>query len=155
MKQLVKGSFSCGLLCLLIVFPASLAAQEWSAEQKQVWTAVEAQWRVENNLEEFLATMHPNFSGWSYGDPLPSDKASVKKWHGHNLDKERIFLFELKPVAIQVHGTVAVVHYYYREVVKGIEGKEETRSGRFTDVWMKDGEKWLVIGWHGGQTAKE
>ncbi len=71
------------------------------------------------------------------------------------MQREKRLLHELKPVSIQIYGDVAVVLYYYTEVVKNAEGKETTRSGRWTDVWLKQGDGWVAIGWHGGQTSED
>ncbi len=50
-------------------------------------------------------------------------------------------------------GNVAIVHYYYSTLIKNVEGKERNRSGRWTDILMKQGDKWVLIGDSGGRTS--
>lgn len=59
-------------------------------------------------------------------------------------------MYEINPVAIKIHGNVAIVHYYYLRVRKDAEGKEELEQGRWTDILMKQKDKWVLIGDHGG-----
>jgi len=47
------------------------------------------------------------------------------------------------------------VHYYYTYLYKDVEGKQKTSQGRWTDILMKQGNKWVMIGDHGGQTSKD
>ena len=60
---------------------------------------------------------------------------------------------EIKPVGINIHDNVAIVQYYYSRILSDVEGKEKTISGRWTDVLMKQEDKWVMIGDHGGASA--
>ena len=62
-------------------------------------------------------------------------------------------VYEINPVAIKIFGNVAIVHYYYTQVVKDAEGKQTTRSGRWTDILMKQDDRWVIIGDHGGPAS--
>lgn len=44
--------------------------------------------------------------------------------------------------------------HYYTQVVKNAEGKEENVEGRWTDILMKQGDRWVLIGDHGGRIKK-
>ncbi len=70
------------------------------------------------------------------------------------METAEILLHEVRPVSIQVYGNVAIVHYYYVLVYENAEGSEKTSRGRWTDILMKQGNMWVVIGDHGGQTAQ-
>jgi hypothetical protein len=39
----------------------------------------------------------------------------------------------------------------YTRLYKDSEGKEKREAGRWTDILMKDGNKWVLIGDHGGE----
>lgn len=54
-----------------------------------------------------------------------------------------------------MYGNIAFVHYYYDQVVKDAEGKEKSESGRWTDILMKQGDKWVMIGDHGGPSPND
>lgn len=57
-----------------------------------------------------------------------------------------------KPLAINVYGNVAVVHYLWFSTARDASGEENTSFGRFTDVFMKQGNKWVLIADAGGAT---
>ena len=64
-------------------------------------------------------------------------------------------MYDIQPAAIKIHGNVAFVHYHYVQVVKDAAGKDKETSGRWTDILMKQGDKWLLIGDNGGRTSKD
>jgi ketosteroid isomerase-like protein len=96
--------------------------------------------------------MHEGYLGWNSGSPLPSSKAESSKWMKHFWNKRKVTIYEIKPVGIGVFGDVAVVHYYYTMMVANEEGKEKDMNGNWTDVLMKQGDKWVLIGDHGGNS---
>jgi len=157
MKRFTGSSFLLTALCFILPVSTPLRAQEWSAAQKDVWKNVEAYTALntQRNLEGFLEYFHADYCGWAYEDALPSDKASIRKYIEYRWKTTKILFSEIKPVAIKIYGNVAIVHYYYTTVYADAEGKEKSASGRWTDILMKQGDKWVMIGDHGGQTSKD
>jgi hypothetical protein len=143
-------------VCLLLA-STPLFAQEWSAAQKEVWKNVEAYWALDaaGNLDGFMSYFHENYIGWELGEPMTANKTTVRKFIEHDYKTEKTVLYNITPVSINVFNNVAIVHYYYAEIVKDAEGKEKSRAGRWADVLMKQGDKWVLIGDHGGRTSKE
>lgn len=150
MKSLVKCVLI--MLCLTLLTSVQLFGQEWSEQQKEVWKNVETYWDLDakRDLEGFMSYFHHDYSGWFNRNALPSNKASVRKFLSHFFETTKIVVQQIQPVAIKIHGNMAIVHYYYSRVVKDVEGKERNRSGRWTDILMKQGGKWVLIGDHGG-----
>jgi len=132
--------------------PAPVLAQEWSAAQKDVWSNVQAYWEkfAQGDLEGFTAYMHADYRGWSYASPLPGDKATARKFLDHGFKTTKILVYNIKPVEIRIHGNVAVVHYFFTEISNDAEGKEKTSSGRWTDILLKQGDRWVMVADHGG-----
>jgi ketosteroid isomerase-like protein len=145
MKTLIV--FTCTLF-----ISASLWAQEWSAEQKDVWKNVETYWDLgaKGDIEGFLSYFHDDFSGWPNASPFPHDKDARVKFVKFSFSNTETVFYNITPLAIKIHGNVAFVHYYYLNVTKHGEKKESTEQGRWTDILMKQGEKWVMIGDHGG-----
>ena len=145
------------VLSFVLLATTSLYAQDWSAAQKEVWKNVEAYWALDaaGNLDGFMSYFHDNYMGWDINEPLPMDKAAVRKFIDYEYKTTKTLVYDIKPVAINVVGNVAIVDYYYTEIVKDAEGKEKSRSGRWADVVMKQGDKWVLIGDHGGRTSKD
>ena len=154
MKHFIKTGVALAALCATFV-TAPLFAQEWSAAQKEVWKNVEASWALydQGNLEGFMAYFHPDFRGWIYHAKLPNDKATVRKFVEHGMKTSKTLVTDIQPVAIQIHGNVALVYYYYAVIEEDAEGKEEVSSGRWLEILKKQGDKWVLIGDHGGRTS--
>jgi len=155
----MRPARSIGLVLLALALAAGpLAAQEWSAEQQEVWNTVQAYWdlAMQRDVAASMATIHPAYTGWSYGSDFPDDYASTEKWFKYNLEKYAWVLFELKPVAITVVDDIAVVHYFYTGMYTDLKKEEdESAQGRWTDILKKEGDKWLLIADHGGSTKDD
>ena len=147
----------CLIVAALLLLPSAyLYSQEWSAAQKEVWKNVEAYNAMADagNVEGFMAYVHNDYLGWNYESALPNDKASIRKFVEYAFKTSKTVLTSIKPTAIGVFGNFAYVHYYYAVIYKDAEGKEKAESGRWTDILMKQGDKWVMIGDHGGRTSR-
>lgn len=128
-------------------------AQQWTDAQKDVWTGVEKYWDV-NNAQEFLTYFDDSYMGWNNISTVPQSKANTAKWIENGMKNSTPVLHTLTPLTIWVKGDFAYVHYYYAQIQKNNKtGKDETSSGIWTDILMKKGGKWLLIGDHGGKTS--
>ena len=152
LSRFINGmAISCLVLFLFISMQTGIS-QEWSKEQQLVWKNVETYWKIagEENLQEYMSYFHDDYLGWAVNTPLPSTKANVSKWMKHWWSKINVTIYDIQPVGIAVFGDVAVVHYYYTMMVANEEGKESERTGSWTDILMKQGDKWVLIGDRGG-----
>jgi ketosteroid isomerase-like protein len=150
------GRLSAAVLACT-AFACALPAQEWSAAQKEVWSNVEAynQAYVKEDLEGFMAYVDDDYLGWSRGRALPGSKADVRKNLSYFFANYDVVLFDVKPVGIKIHGDVAFVHYYYMEVNRGKDGVDKREKGRWTDILQKKGQRWVMIGDHGGEDPSD
>jgi ketosteroid isomerase-like protein len=157
MKRLKSISFVRAVLCFFLPASMPLCAQEWSSAQKDIWKNVETYTAlgVERNVEGFLEYFHNDYCGWDYEDALPVNKVDLRNYlENSDWKMRKILYYDIKPVAIKIHGDIAFVHYYFAMLIKDGEGKEKSVSGRWTDILMKQGNKWFLIGDHGGKTSK-
>jgi ketosteroid isomerase-like protein len=156
-EEVLMRKLSVAVAAFLVLVTPMVHAQEWSAEQKDVWKNVQTYWALYDagNLEGYLSYFHNDYLGWSYRSPLPMDKASMKKFVEYDMKTSKPILSNIKPVAIGVFGNVAYADYYYTVMYKDAEGKTQSESGRWTDILMKQGDKWVLIGDHGGKTSKD
>ena len=148
----------CLAIAVLLLIPSAyLFSQEWSAAQKEVWKNVEAYNALADagNVEGFMAYVHNDYLGWNYQSGLPTDKAAVRKFVEYDFKTSKTILSNIKPAGIGVFGNVAYVHYFFMVIYKDADGKEKSASGRWTDILMKQGDKWVMIGDHGGRTSKD
>ena len=147
------------MLALALIFSLGVSsgfAQDWSPAQKEVWKNVNDYWAVmaKGDLNGFLDYFHADYSGWENDSPLPSNKEESKKWLTYAYQGTKILIYEIKPVGIKIFGDVAIVNYYYTMVKESQEGKKNAESGRWTDILLRQGNKWQLIGDHGGSDKK-
>jgi ketosteroid isomerase-like protein len=148
LKKLLALSFA-----MLFLFIANTSAQQWTDEQKNVWAGVEAYWAagMSENPMDFLNYFDDSYLGWSYDNEAPGTKADVQKSLGYWTTKGDVVYYIITPARIWVNGNFAYVHYYYTQVTESTDGKPNTEKGRWTDIIMKKGDKWVLIGDHGGE----
>ena len=122
----------------------------WSPAQREVWETVEELWRVSSagDLDSWFALVSDDFRGWSNSDPAPMNKetaryrASLRKW-------KRVF-YHVHPLAIDVHGDVAIVFYSFVTESEFPDGTRTPATGKWTDIFRRQGDTWLLIADSGG-----
>ena len=124
-------------VAVLAALAAPASAGEWSADQKEAWSAIEAYWEdyASGDVDGFLATMHDDYSGWSYDQPLPSGKKSAEKWMKFGVTKRETLIYEITPTAVVVGDGFAIAHYYF-EYVYTVDA-----SGRITRLELARGNR--------------
>jgi ketosteroid isomerase-like protein len=143
------------ILTIALLFGVGLSSvfsQEWSTAQKEVWKNVNDYWALlaKGDVSGFMEYFHSDYSGWETGTPLPSTKEESKKWLNYMSAGTKVPVYEIKPLAIKIYGDVAFVHYYFAMIKETSDGKKKSENGRWTDILMKQGNKWILIGDHGG-----
>jgi hypothetical protein len=97
---------------------------------------------------------HDDFLGWDLGQGFPTNKAERVALMGREFETFDTFFYVLKPAGIKIHDNIAIVHYYFTYTVKDLKGEETTGSGHWTDILMKQGNKWVMIGDAGGAVSE-
>ncbi len=140
------------LVAAIPVIPTHASGQQWSSAQSEVWQNVEAYWDLyaQEDLAGFLSYFHEDFSGWSAGDPVPTTKSDRAKGMPRAFATSNVVFYQIKPVAIRVHSQVAIVHYFFWMTLQDPTGEESSTQGHWTDVLMRQGDRWVMIGDAGG-----
>ena len=151
MKTLTKSILI--VLCITLISSAQLFGQEWSEEQKEVLSIVEAQWKagMEKDTTWPDKFLHENFLGWSNESPMPRDKSSIQEWDRYNSENSTTLLFELYPLGIAIQGNTAVVHYFYSLATESKKDGRKTVDGKFTDILVNENGTWRFLAWQGGE----
>ena len=133
------------------------AAQTWSPEQQAIWRLEEQQWKMAAAKDlSWIETMaHPNLNFWQTDQPMPRNKASLSRWTKYESANTTVLEQELFPISITITGNVAVVQYRYQVASENYKKERETVTGRYTDVFVKEGGRWLFITWAGGEDPKK
>ena len=152
----LRLTFSALLVFFSLTGFQTASAQEWepgeawSPAQQEVWATVQELWRVSSagDLDSWFALVSDDFRGWSNADPAPFTKdvaryrASLRVW-------KRIF-YDVHPLAIDIHGDVAIVFYSFVTESEYPDGSRTTATGKWTDIFRKQGDRWLLIADSGG-----
>jgi ketosteroid isomerase-like protein len=114
----------------------------------EVWRNVETYWSLyaAEDLEGFMGYFHDEFLGWVQGDWVPTNKADRRASLVRGFETGDLEWYSLKPVGIKVHGDVAIVHYLYTTNTRSADGEQASVTGAWTDILMKQGNKWVMIG---------
>jgi ketosteroid isomerase-like protein len=141
---------------VLITFTQNISAQQWSAEQQEVWKTIEEHWALneKGDLNGYLSQFDESYLGWNYSSEVPRDFGTITKRVKYFFQNRKILFYTIVPARIWVKDDFAFAHYYYTTISKDNAGVMTTDSGRWTDIFMKKGNKWLCIGDHGGKISK-
>jgi hypothetical protein len=155
-------------LSLTLVSAPRLGAQQFDSAHREVWQTVEARWRAwqAGDLEKMVALYHPRFHAWNrVSGRLDAHDALLARWRDA-LQSERILDVKLEPIAVELYGEFAAAFYVSRETVKQISATARTDAGsaagaeptvvtiRWSDYLVKDGGRWLFIGYGGSPCSQ-
>lgn len=137
---------------MLVVTGGAANAQTWSKAQTEVWEVILESYKAIDAQDVSWSDtwVFPDAKVWGPGHPVPRGRDGVKRWDTYNFSSGKNHVAEYSPVAIVVHDSTAVAHYYYTNASENREGKHVTTTGRCSDVLAKDGKSWKFIAWHCG-----
>ncbi|MDD3676703.1 nuclear transport factor 2 family protein [Thauera propionica] len=119
---------------------------DWSSAQAALWQHVCESWAVAQTRDaaRIAAGLHPAYVGWDMSAPLPHDRdAAVASVIGC---APRVDSWELLPLSVQIYGgRVGVVHYTYSATVVPAGKGAMTVTGKWSEVYLKQGGSWLMI----------
>jgi ketosteroid isomerase-like protein len=141
----------------LVAFAGVASAQTWSPESQEVWRVEEQQWKMaaEKDLSWIDKMVHPNVSYWDTDQPAPQNKASLSRWSRYESTNTTVLEQELFPITVTITGNIAVAQYRYSIARENYKKERETVKGRYTDVLVKEGGRWLFLAWAGGDDPKK
>jgi ketosteroid isomerase-like protein len=153
--QKISGLFS--LLFLFFFITSFASAQQWTAEQQDVWKGVQTYWEagMSSDPSNMLAYWDDSYYGWSYDNGAPGTKADVVKSFTYWYKKGKVQYYNITPARIWVNGDFGYAHYYFTMVTEDADGKPHTERGRWTDILMKKSGKWMLVGDHGGEIEND
>jgi ketosteroid isomerase-like protein len=137
------------ILVLAFFLPLTVQAQQWNAEQQEVWDVVEACFDTQDT-EDLMACYHDDFVGWGLGNGVPVNKADKRAINARVLESSDNVWQHLKPLSIEVRGDVAIVLYVFSFVERNkATGEETTGTVNWTDIMVLVDDRWLWLADHG------
>jgi len=101
-----------------------------------------------------MSYVHQDYRGSGHGSPIPIDKTIFRKQVEQLVKTYSVRSLFLQPTAIQVFGNTAIVHYIATITLKSVDGKEATSQTAYTDVFVKQGDKWLIVADNGNELKR-
>ena len=156
-KKQVPMKSTLIVIAIALLLPTVAGAQTWTVEQQELWRLEEQQWKMAaaKDLTWIETMVHPSAVVWGNEFPAPQNRTSLSRWGRYSVQNTTTLEQELFPIAIQITGSVAVVHYRYRVAQENAKKEREIVTGRYTDVFIRDGNRWLFITWAGGDDPKQ
>jgi hypothetical protein len=153
----MKSGFLYVLWMSLVFTGSNLSAQTLNADQQEVWRLEEQQWQMakDKDLSWIDKMVHANVSYWDVDSPGPQTKASLLRWNRYSNTNSTVLEQELFLNSITITGNIAVAQYRYSRAQENYKKEREQVSGRYTDVLVKEGGRWLFIAWAGGDDPKK
>jgi ketosteroid isomerase-like protein len=127
---------------IVIFWGSHVIGQEWTAEQKEIWKLIEADYELfkQGDLQGILASRHDDLVIWWYNRFFPMGKKalanSLKLWFA----SDKPVNWELKPLDIKVSGNVASVFYEFK-----YSGTIYSGHARSVLTLIRQDRRWLII----------
>lgn len=130
---------------------SSLTAQEWSKDQDAVWQEVKDGWAAwkSGDSDKAFDGIHENYLGWNNKDPLPTSKGKWMRSYEENKEFMKVDYYDIEPARILIEGDNAIIYYYFNFHMvyeKGEYKKESSMEGKNVEFYIKDGNKWKMLG---------
>lgn len=140
------------ILVILILSVSVGFAQQWSAEQKEVWKALEEQsaaW-TSGDMDAAEKFLHPDFVFWNNRNAIPGDRATAmaldRAWFGSGA---RFEVSVHTPLTILVYDDIAVLNFYARGYLAQPGEQPRWSTAQLSNVWKKENGRWLLLSVHG------
>lgn len=125
---------------------ASLPPLNLTAAQRELWQRVNELWALsaQKDALRIRDALHPEYMGWDMSAPLPHDREAAI--HSVTGDSPTLASYHLEPLSVRVYqGSVGVAHYRYQATVAPQDGSQVQVTGSWTEVYTKQGNRWLLV----------
>jgi len=136
------------LTVIAFLFPLTASAQQWSAEQQEVWDAEVACLNAGlDDIPARKACIHPEFKGWGVNGAVPVavNEAELDYYFAHN----ELKTIRATPLNILVDGDFAVIQLVVHSTSSNDGGPDNSSTVAWTDIMKRDDGKWRWISDHG------
>ena len=76
-------------------------------------------------------------------------------WEKDNFSRNKVLVYDIQPLKIKIFKNFAIVHYYSSVRIKDEKENIKSSNWKWTEVLIKEGDKWLFVGTHGGVVSKD
>jgi ketosteroid isomerase-like protein len=139
------------ILSVGVLWGVQAFGKELSPTQKEIWEMEKAYWKLwrQRDLDGLMALHHKDYVGWTFPSEKPVNKASYRDLLKSKIGKYNGDLDTFagtKRLEVKIFGNVAIAYYVWN--IEHGRGRPMTfdYSIRFTHIWMKQDDRWEIIG---------
>ncbi|MDZ7680607.1 MAG: nuclear transport factor 2 family protein [Fodinibius sp.] len=124
--------------------------RDLTTEEQALWKRVDQLWKcsMEGNFSTIEEAIHPKYTGWDSKSVVPHDRSYALQ--SMSDQSARLVEYQLFPLTITVYEhEVGIVNYRYTADIKDLIGNIRKTKGRWTEVFCKRNNVWILIGVHG------
>lgn len=123
----------------------------WTDKQKEIWKTIGTYTKliIKGKTEDFLKYFHQDYSGRSYIESFPINKADITNELKYFAVRE-VISYKIIPISAEIFNDTAIAHYFYSVVYKNVSSIKKTKTAINTDILLKQKDKWVLIGDYGG-----
>ena len=117
-----------------------------TSEELALWHRVQELWELSAKAdgERIRTALHPSYVGWDMSVPTPHDREQAVA--SATEQSARLAQYYLEPLSVRVYeGSAGVVHYRYAATVEPKDGPPSQVTGQWTEIYVKQGQLWLMV----------
>lgn len=116
--------------------------------EEEIWALEEAYFAnlYKANYEGVLAIVHSQFLGWPGAVPQPIDREESARFMKQLVPKPTSCTFKIERAGIRLLGEVALTQYTICVNCSDTADVAKTQSSRITHTWVKEGDRWKLLG---------
>lgn len=122
-----------------------------SGEEFTLWNRVKELWKcsVEQEFQTIDKAIHPNYTGWDNESLVPHDRNYAI--HSVTDNSVNLLEYQLHPLGVTVYESqVGIANYRYKARVQDRQKNVRAIRGRWTEIYLREEQNWILIGVHGG-----
>lgn len=145
----MKKKLAAAVLVATAVTASFARAADDAKVDPEVLKVREAAWRAwfAGDTDALARVLPPEFIGISMEGPLTSLPRTLEESRGFREGGGRLVSLDFPETRAQRYGDVVVLYGRYA-VTFTSGGSEKAVSGRLTEVFVRQGGRWLHPGWH-------
>jgi len=142
------------ILALMMVFPFHPYATsvdttgKKETTQDEIWSLEEAYFThlYQANYEGVLALVHSAFLGWPGSVPQPLSKEESARFMKQLIARPSSCSLRIERAGIRILKDIVLTQYILHARCGSMPGAAKTVSSRITHTWVKEGDRWALLG---------
>ena len=130
---------------------AHLTTLNLTVDEHLLWNRVKQLWKcsIDRDVNTIDRAIHPKYIGWDNNSVVPHNRTYALQ--SVTDQSTRLIEYDLLPLRITVYDNqVGIVNYRYSATISDSKKNVRRIKGRWTEIYLLQHKKWILIGVHGG-----